>query len=301
MIRTILVSCLVVSALTATGCTTLGLSSLWGAKVYEADARHPVTEVMCLWEAAEGTGLDGLPTRGFAGQILFFTSGRAAPAKVDADVRVIVFDDQGVNGDRTIPLHQFDFPGAAWNAFLTSTNFGTAYQLFIPYTRAGGMHADCEIRVRYTPKDGGPVYSRPCTVTLPGPRPSSATAGRTAPAGRGASGPGRQPILQASYEEPALSAIAEPRQLPSEIRLGRHQELLGAQSSKVDRLNRLASALVDEGGRGQPEPEAEQPPPVTGSRRRLQSSAAVATPVPIDVPAEAPAASESEAHHLLLD
>ena len=299
MIRTTLFSLLLVSAFSATGCTTLGLSSLWGSKTFEADARHPVTEVMCLWEAAEGTGLDGLPTRGFVGQVLFFTAGRPSPAKVDGEIRVFVFDDQGVNGDRAIPLHQFDFPGAAWNAFLTTTNFGTAYQLFIPYTRPGGMHADCEIRVRYTPKDGNPVYSRPCTVNLAGPRASSATAGRTGAAGRGGSGPGRQPILQASHEEPALSAISEPRQLPSEIRLGRNQELLGAQNAKVDRLNRLASALVDEGGHSQP--ETEQPPPAAGGRRRLQSSAATVAPAAAEVPVEAPEASESEAHHLLLD
>ena len=296
MIRTTLLSLLVLSSFASTGCTALGLSSLWGPKALVADARHPVTEVMCLWEAAEGTGLDGLPTRGFAGQVLFFTSGRAAPAKVDGEIRVFVFDDQGVNGDRAIPLHQFDFPGPAWNAFLTTTNFGTAYQLFIPFTRPGGMHADCEIRVRYTPKDGNPVYSRPCTVSLAGPRASSAKAGRGAH-----SGPGRQPIQQASYEEQALSPNSEPRQLPSEIRLGPHRELVGAQNAKVDRLNRLASALVDEGGSRQPEPEPEpdEAPAPSGTRRRLQSSAPAVAPAPIEPAPEPPAASD--ARHLLLD
>ncbi|MCA8999465.1 MAG: hypothetical protein KDA80_20895, partial [Planctomycetaceae bacterium] len=36
-------------------------------KTPEASVEHPVVECICLWEPGEGTGLDGLPCRGFAG------------------------------------------------------------------------------------------------------------------------------------------------------------------------------------------------------------------------------------------
>jgi len=277
----ILLACVVA----AQGCTSLGLGSLWGAKTFVADARHPVTEVMCLWEAAEGTGLDGLPTRGFAGQVLFFTAGKPSPAKVDGDIRVFVFDDKGVNGDRSIPLHQFDFPGPAWNAFLTTTNFGTAYQLFIPYTRSGGMHADCEIRVRYTPKGGNPVYSRPCTVPLAGPREGQAARSRST----------RQGIQQASYEEPAQNGLT-PVPVPSEIRLSPTPASIGARDAKVERLNRLATALADDAQSDAREAD----PASTTPRRRLNPLAAESALAPMAEPA-ATVEIPSESRHVLLD
>lgn len=134
-----------------------------------ASPRMPVGEIICLWEPAEGLGLDGLPTRGFAGQILFFSPGRPQPLKVNGDVRIYVFDDHGTQEEQSRPIHYFDFTGDAWNAFLRDTNIGGAYQMFVPYTRKTALQSNCSIRVRYTPADGGaPVYSKMASLSLPG-------------------------------------------------------------------------------------------------------------------------------------
>lgn len=140
----------------------------WGRGIPSADARHPVIEILCLWEPGEGRGLDNLPTRGFAGQILFFTTGRPVPCQVDGDVRIYVFDDMGDAESNARPLHQFDFKPEAWATYLHETNIGGSYQLFIPYTRKGPHQAECAIRVRYTPRDGLPVYSKMANVVLSG-------------------------------------------------------------------------------------------------------------------------------------
>lgn len=168
MHRSRLMNLLGLLLLFSSGCSSL---QLFGPRVVEADAKHPVGEILCIWEAAEGRGLDNHPCRGFGGQILFFAAGRKAPVKVNGDVRVYVFDDEGVNGDPSLPLHQFDFPGAAWNALLRPSNLGTSYQIFIPYTRKGQKQTTCSVRVSFTPEGGLPIYSKAATVDLPGTAP----------------------------------------------------------------------------------------------------------------------------------
>ncbi len=169
MLRTPLFAWLGLTLILASGCSSL---QLFGPRVVEADAKHPVGEILCIWEAAEGRGLDNHPCRGFGGQILFFAAGRKAPVKVNGDVRVYVFDNEGVNGDPSLPLHQFDFPGAAWNALLRPSNLGTSYQIFIPYTRKGQNQTTCSVRVSFTPEGGLPVYSKTASVDLPGTAPA---------------------------------------------------------------------------------------------------------------------------------
>ena len=168
MHRIPLLAWLGLTLLFAAGCSSV---PLFGTRVIEADAQHPVGEILCIWEAAEGRGLDNHPCRGFGGQVLFFANGRKAPVKVNGDVRIYVFDEEGVNGDPALPLHQFDFPAAAWNALMRPSNLGTSYQIFVPYTRKGQDQATCSVRVSFTPEGGLPIYSKTATVDLPGTVP----------------------------------------------------------------------------------------------------------------------------------
>jgi hypothetical protein len=133
-----------------------------------ASAANPVARILCFWEPSEGLGVDGRPTRGFAGQLLFMTNGGAMPAEVNGDVRIYVFDDQGTYEEQARPIHQFDFKSAAWSQHLGETTLGPAYQVFIPYTRKGPHQARCALRVRLQPGDGPVVFSEMVKVILPG-------------------------------------------------------------------------------------------------------------------------------------
>ncbi|MCA9024396.1 MAG: hypothetical protein KDA86_04210 [Planctomycetaceae bacterium] len=165
-----LTTCLMITLAALAGCSSLDATSLFKQSNFvEAGPKNPVIDVVCLWEPAEGRGLDNLPTRGFAGQLLFLTRGTAEPAKVDGDVRVYLFDDQGKPEDQSKPIHQFDFKGGTFSQYLCETNMGAAYQLFIPYPRKGTHEVNCALRVRFTPAEGSsPVYSKMANVTLPG-------------------------------------------------------------------------------------------------------------------------------------
>jgi hypothetical protein len=167
MIRPLL---LLAVAAFACGCAQISLAPFgWSHKAVVSSPQNPVVEVMCLWEPAEGNDLNGLPCRGFAGQLLFFTAGNSEAAKVDGDIRIYVFDDVGDEAERSKPLHQFDFDSGSWNKLGRDGDLGMSYQIFVPYTRPGQFQANCSLRVRFTPKYGGsPIYSKMGPVALPG-------------------------------------------------------------------------------------------------------------------------------------
>ena len=163
------VTCLTAGCLLLlSGCAETSLLKWKQQKHPRADARNPVVKVLCLWEPAQGNDPDGLPTRGFAGQILFFTGQTPTPAEVNGDVRVYLFDDQGPREQQTKPIHQFDFLGDAWKVHLQETTLGPAYHVFVPYVRKGYHQANCALRVRLKPVDGPVIFSEMASVTLPG-------------------------------------------------------------------------------------------------------------------------------------
>jgi len=184
-------------------------------KLPEATASNPVKEVICLWQAAEGTNSDGRPTRGFAGQLLFFAAREDETVRVDGDVRVYVFDDQGTPEEQAKPIHQFDFNSHAFEAFLTETNLGAAYQFFIPYTREGSHKATCSLRVKYTSPNGRNVYSKIAQVILPGTgneKPINMVTITNTKQDAKDRNPKSSGIVQASYESSAEQS-REPKRL----------------------------------------------------------------------------------------
>ncbi len=160
------------------GCTTL----MWPSKAHfvKSGPHNPVVEIMCLWQPGEGQDSQGHPTRGFAGQIMFFTRNEAQAAQVDGTVRIYVFDDVGTIEEQGRPIKEFELTSEQWNANLYESALGAKYQVFVPYTRPGGYQAYCAIRVQFNPADGGPpVFSRMASVELPGRRrPRSSTTNR---------------------------------------------------------------------------------------------------------------------------
>ena len=151
------------------GCQTAKKFAHKPLKAYpHATADDPIIETVCMWEPSEGVGLDNSPTRGFAGKLMFFTANHREPVCINGDVRIYVFDDLGTVDEQTKPLHQFDFDQEAFQAFLTETELGAAYQLFVPYTRKGSSESICSLRVKVTPESGRPMYSKLASITLPG-------------------------------------------------------------------------------------------------------------------------------------
>ncbi len=156
------------------GCATLHLP--WDKnRVPQATAQNPVVRIVCLWEQAEGRDPDGLPCRGFAGQILFLANRNAMPVQSQGDVRIYLFDDVGNPEEQSLPLRQFDFSSEAWQIHLTKSAIGPSYSVFVPYVRRGQTNAQCSLRVRLTPENGPVIFSDVASLPLRGPESTPET------------------------------------------------------------------------------------------------------------------------------
>lgn len=172
------------------------------SKLPGKESTTSITEMICLWEQAEGIGLDKQPTRGFAGQLMFFGANKNEPVAINGDVQIYIFDDLGDSQDQSKPIHTFSFEKETFEAFRTQTNLGTAYQLFVPYTRKLPYKATCAIRVKVSSDQGQaqPVYSKMASVILPGPEsPQALARKKTLNSG----------IQQASYETTSKQPVRE--------------------------------------------------------------------------------------------
>ncbi len=101
--------------LAASGCASIPFFGK-SAKFEQADAKNPAVELLTLWQCTEGPGPQGVPIRGFAGQIYFFTQNKGAPVLVDGKVRIYIFDDHGTAKEQGRPIGEYDFDSASWNA-----------------------------------------------------------------------------------------------------------------------------------------------------------------------------------------
>src|SRR6188474_3099040 len=99
---------------TLAGCSATSLFKWGGDGFVHSGPKNPVSEVVSVWQPGEGTDGDGKMTRGFVGQLYFFTANNPSPVVVDGTVRVYLFDDQGTPEEQIKPIHQFDFSPEAW-------------------------------------------------------------------------------------------------------------------------------------------------------------------------------------------
>lgn len=153
--------------LTSVGCATLQLP--FGKDRFEkATARNPVTQIICIWQPSEGRDPNGMPCRGFAGQILFLAGRNSLPVQIEGDVRIYLFDDQGTPEEQAKPMHQYDFDSAAWSRHLTKGTLGPTYSVFVPYTRRGVSDAQCALRLRLQTVNQQAVFSDMSNIVLDG-------------------------------------------------------------------------------------------------------------------------------------
>ena len=140
-------------------------------KLFMTDRNSVPVSCFSRFEVGKGPDLKGHPGRGLQCWFNFFTTGKAESIKVDGDVRVYVFDNQGTIEEQKKPIHQFDFSAKTWNAYLYNKKEGPTYGVWIPYTKTGNRQAKMTLMLRMTPKVGPVIYSELTTLTLPGAKP----------------------------------------------------------------------------------------------------------------------------------
>lgn len=150
----------------SSGCATMNWP--WAKdRQPRASAKNPVAQILCLWEPSRGRDADGMPCRGFAGQIIFLGNRNAAPVAIDGSMRFYVFTDGGNLEERTTP-RMWDFDSESWNRHMTVSALGPTYSVFIPFTGDQTTQVTCSVRARLTPEVGQVTFSETASVILPG-------------------------------------------------------------------------------------------------------------------------------------
>lgn len=148
------------------GCSSLKLPG--PSNLLMSSTEASAVRCLCLWQPVETEDLSGRPVRGFGGQVYFFSADSEEPVAVDGDVRVFVFDDNGSPDEQARPKDIQNYDPLVWKSFLTESQFGSNYSLFIPYDQAGKQEAVCSLRLRLTRPDGSTLFSEMATVKLAG-------------------------------------------------------------------------------------------------------------------------------------
>ncbi|MEP3481370.1 MAG: hypothetical protein ABJZ55_19165 [Fuerstiella sp.] len=139
-----------------------------------------VAKILCLWEAAEGQGLDEKPSRGFAGQVMFFEYGNPTPVQIAGDVVIYQYKDYDPEAEEHTLLHTFRFDAGAWQAHRTQGTLGDSYNVFLPFTEKHKDRVTCALRVEMTLENGSKISSPYTEVNLAGKKVRISDAQRNA-------------------------------------------------------------------------------------------------------------------------
>ena len=185
-VQKILVVLLAVSTLTVSGCSSGSLlktsSALLKAPVDFVSGKSrqkSVAKILCLWEAAEGQGLDEKPSRGFAGQIMFFEYGNPTPVEIACDIVIYQYKDYDPDAEEHTLLHTFRFDSGAWQAHRAKGTLGDSYNVFLPFAEKHKDRVTCALRVEATLEDGRKISSPYTEVNLAGKKVSITDARRS--------------------------------------------------------------------------------------------------------------------------
>ena len=155
------------------GCTTLSPSATSvlrdpGRLIGKPRVEKNVARIVCLWEPAQGSNVEGKSARGFAGQILFFGPASDAAARVFGEVRIHQYDRYDPDGEDQEPLHTFTFTPEAWEVHRSESSLGHGYNVFIPYMQKHRDPVNCGVKVEFVLANGGIVSSDTTEIMLAG-------------------------------------------------------------------------------------------------------------------------------------
>lgn len=182
--KSVITVCLVALMVT-TGCSTSSFMKTSGAilkapmnMMAGTSNSQSIGKILCLWEAAEGQGLDEKPSRGFAGQVMFFEHGNPTPVKVAGQIAIYQYKDYDPDAEEHTLLHTFKFDSEAWQVHRANGTLGDSYNVFLPYVEKHKERTTCALRVELTLENGQKISSPYTEVTLAGKQTSITPAQR---------------------------------------------------------------------------------------------------------------------------
>jgi hypothetical protein len=173
-----LAGCLVPLVLSLAGCVDTGAFLVPGFENMKATP----CEVVVAWNPEVMTRPDpvnrGTPLPGLGGRMYLFGEGSDCPLPGDGSVVVDLYDRTPPHGaNNTVPLEEWRIDRATLKRLLRRDAVGWGYTLFLPWGTYRPDIREVELRLRYDPVSGSPLYAESSPVVFHKDTPAFLPAG----------------------------------------------------------------------------------------------------------------------------
>jgi hypothetical protein len=185
----------------ATGCSQFDMKRRIPWRPDTDDNPGQVSKILATWTDAVSHKQGQPPKRGFGGRLMFFEADSDKPVKIEGDLVVYAFDEEGRKPTNTKPDRKYVFPAATLERHYSESKIGHSYSVWLPWGEVGGPQKEIGLVARLVPKEGAAVVSPQSKIVLPGKK-SPTTDQYTAPADQyTGSGDNRGEIQPVAYSQ----------------------------------------------------------------------------------------------------
>ncbi len=157
----------------ATGCSHFDMSRRIPWKADTSDHPRQANKIMATWTDAVSHNPSRTPQRGFGGRVMFFEVDNDKPVKVEGDLVVYVFDEEGRKPTNRKPDRKYVFPAETLEHHYSESKIGHSYSVWLPWDDVGGPQKEVSLIVRLESKEGAPVVSQQSKIVLRGTKSPS--------------------------------------------------------------------------------------------------------------------------------
>jgi hypothetical protein len=108
----------------------------------------------------------GAPMPGLGGRMYLFGEGSDCPLVGDGCLVVDLYDDSHPVGSNSVPLEEWRIDRDTLKRLLRRDAVGWGYTLFLPWGTYKPEIKQVQLRLRYEPVNGTPLYAEPCSVVF---------------------------------------------------------------------------------------------------------------------------------------
>jgi len=157
----------------ATGCSQFDMSRRIPWRSDTSDKSRQANKILATWTDAVSHNPARPPQRGIGGRLMFFEAENDKPVKVEGDLVVYAFDEEGRSPTDTKPDRKYVFPAETLEQHYSKSKIGHSYSVWLPWDEVGGPQKELGLIARFVPKEGTPIISPQSKIVLPGAKSPS--------------------------------------------------------------------------------------------------------------------------------
>lgn len=164
--------------------------------------------LVAVWKDAVLYQPDAPPVRGFGGRLMFYDGKSEEPIRVEGQLVVYAFDEEGRSPTNAKPDRKYVFTREQFAKHYSKSQMGHSYSVWLPWDEAGGFQKKISLIVRFVPVEGDVVVCEQASSVLPGPTPiANSDPKPPLRSSQGGPGPEQEPVRPVAYEATAGPAV----------------------------------------------------------------------------------------------